>query len=347
MKLFLSGGAGYIGSHTCIELLSAGHQIVIFDNLDNSSSAVIEKIERISGRRVSFIKGDIRDSDAVAHALRTHACDAIFHFAGLKSIKDSLIRPLDYYDINVGGTLSLLGAMRTANVKAIIFSSSASIYGEPKYLPITEDHPLLATHPYGRTKIIVEEMLESMHRHSSTYRVGILRYFNPVGAHESGLLGEAPKTDYPNLFDIISRIAIGKSRQFEILGANYNTHDGSPVRDYIHVVDLAQGHVKALNLLRETPYFSVNLGTGKGTSVFDILRAFERASGATIPYSIAPRRDGDVPSCYADVALAERLLNWRASLDVNRMCFDSWRWITQRRSKRSSPPWDRRASKHR
>ena len=324
--ILVTGGAGYIGSHTCVELLNAGQDVVIFDNFCNSHSESLKRVESITGRKVKLVEGDIRDQAAVAAALRQYDCTSVIHFAGLKAVGESVDKPLEYYDNNVIGTHRLLGAMAECGVKTLVFSSSATVYGEPQRLPLTEDHPLSATNPYGRTKLVIEDMLRDLYASDPSWRIGILRYFNPVGAHESGLIGEDPQGIPNNLMPFVAQVAVGRREQLKVWGNDYPTPDGTGVRDYIHVVDLALGHLSALARLNEAQCFEVNLGTGTGYSVLDVVKAFEKASGRPVAYELAPRRSGDVASCYADPAFAEELLGWRAERNMDAMCVDSWRW---------------------
>lgn len=324
--IFVTGGAGYIGSHTCVELLQSGQEVVVFDNFSNSHRESLKRVEAITGKNIHCVEGDIRDQAAVAAALRQFDCQAVIHFAGLKAVGESVEKPLEYYDNNVIGTHRLLGAMGECGVKTLVFSSSATVYGEPQRLPLTEDHPLSATNPYGRTKLVIEDMLRDLYRSDPTWRIGILRYFNPVGAHESGLIGEDPQGIPNNLMPFVAQVAVGRREQLKVWGNDYPTPDGTGVRDYIHVVDLALGHLKALERLNEAQCFEVNLGTGTGYSVLDVVKAFEKASGRPIPYELAPRRSGDVASCYAAPAFAAELLGWRAERNMDAMCVDSWRW---------------------
>jgi len=326
--ILVTGGAGYIGSHACVELLNSGQDVVVFDNFCNSHPESIRRVEAITGKKIAVVKGDIRDQVAVETALRQYDCQSVIHFAGLKAVGESVEKPLEYYDNNVIGTHRLLQAMRNCAVKTLVFSSSATVYGEPQFLPLTEDHPLSATNPYGRTKLFIEEMLRDLYRSDQTWRIGILRYFNPVGAHESGLIGEDPQGTPNNLMPFVAQVAIGRRDCLKVWGSDYPTPDGTGVRDYIHVVDLALGHLKALDRLRAPQCIEVNLGTGVGYSVLDVIKAFERASGKVVPYQLAPRRSGDVASCYANPDLAADLLGWRAVHDLDVMCADAWRWQT-------------------
>ena len=326
MKILVTGGAGYIGSHTCVELLAAGHDVVVYDNFSNSQPEAVRRAEIIVGKKIVLVQGDIRDEPLLEQTLREQACDAVIHFAGLKAVGESVEQPLKYYDNNVIGTCRLLSAMQTAGVQTIVFSSSATVYGDPQYLPIDEKHPLSATNPYGRSKIMIEEILRDCIKAMPKLRVGILRYFNPVGAHESGTIGEDPLGIPNNLMPFVAQVAVGRREQVNIWGDDYDTVDGTGVRDYIHVVDLAIGHVKALECLATTRYFAVNLGTGNGSSVVEVIEAFKAASGKSVPYAFALRRPGDIASCYADPALSHQLLGWTAQRDINRMCIDHWRW---------------------
>lgn len=326
MNILVTGGAGYIGSHTCVELLNAGHGVVVYDNFSNSHPEALRRVEQITGKAVTLVRGDIRDQGALEATLRQHGCQAVIHFAGLKAVGESVEKPLGYFDNNVVGTLCLLKAMQAVGIHTLIFSSSATVYGEPQHLPLTEDHPLGVTNPYGRTKLMVEDMLRDLHHAEPHWRIGILRYFNPVGAHASGLIGENPQGVPNNLMPYVAQVAVGQREKLHIWGADYATPDGTGVRDYIHVVDLAQGHLKALECLHRAQCFAVNLGTGVGYSVLDVVRAFGLASGRPIPYQISERRPGDVAACYANPVLAETLLHWSATRDLATMCADHWRW---------------------
>lgn len=324
--ILVTGGAGYIGSHTCVELLNSGFEIVVFDNFCNSHPEAIRRVEKITGRQIPVIRGDILDPVALEGVFESYPITAVIHFAGLKAVGESVDKPLDYYDNNVIGTHRLLLAMQKAKVNTLVFSSSATVYGIPQRLPLIENHPLSATNPYGRTKLIAEEMLRDFFEANKDWRIGILRYFNPVGAHESGLIGEDPNGVPNNLMPFVAQVAVGKRECLRIWGKDYPTVDGTGVRDYIHVVDLAHGHLNALRQLNEPMLFCVNLGTGNGRSVLEVVKAFERASGRKIPYEFSARRSGDVAACYSDPSLAEYLLNWRAKRDINAMCADHWRW---------------------
>ena len=325
--ILVTGGAGYIGSHACVEILAAGHDVVVLDNLRNSAPEAIDRVSRIAGRALDFVFADIRDQDALDEVFTKHPIAAVMHFAGLKAVGESVARPLDYYDNNVVGSLRLLQAMSRHRVREIVFSSSATVYGEPSEMPIREDAPFNAANPYGRTKVMIEEILRDVAFGQAAWRVAVLRYFNPVGAHASGLIGEDPKGTPNNLMPYISQVAVGRREFLSVWGNDYPTADGTGVRDYIHVVDLAKGHVAALEKLREVEgVVTYNLGTGSGHSVLEVVRAFEQASGRTIPYRIAARRPGDIPICYADPRKAETELRWTAKKGLLDMCRDSWRW---------------------
>ncbi len=326
-RILVTGGAGYIGSHTCVELLEAGYQVVVVDNLSNSSFTALERVQELTGRPLTFVRADLRDRPALEALFREHPVEAVIHFAGLKAVGESVARPLEYYDNNVGGTLSLLLTMRGAGVKTLVFSSSATVYGDPASLPIREDFPLSATNPYGRSKLIIEEMLRDLHRSDPAWDIAILRYFNPVGAHPSGRIGESPNDIPNNLMPYISQVAVGRLEKLSVFGNDYPTPDGTGVRDYIHVVDLALGHLKALEKLATHPgLVTYNLGTGQGYSVLEMVEAFREASGREIPYEITERRPGDIAACWADPSLAERELGWKATRGLREMCEDSWRW---------------------
>lgn len=329
MSILVTGGAGYIGSHTCVELLQTGYEVVVFDNFSNSHPEALRRVENITGRRLHLIEGDIRNQAAVENILRQYRCKAVIHFAGLKAVGESVDNPIVYYDNNVVGTNRLLMAMESCGVNTIVFSSSATVYGEPQHLPLTEDHPLIATNPYGRSKLIIEDILRDLYRANPNWRIAILRYFNPAGAHESGEIGENPLGIPNNLMPFVAEVAAGKRKYLNIWGNDYPTQDRTGVRDYIHVVDLALGHLKALEQLHSPQCFAVNLGTGVGYSVLDVVKAFEYSSGERVPYQLCPRRPGDVATSYADPSLAERLLGWKAQRDLAAMCEDHWRWQKQ------------------
>lgn len=322
MKIFLTGGAGYIGTHTCVELLNAGHEVIVYDNLSNSSHEALNRVETITGKSVRLIVGDIRDETTMSKAMQ--GCDAVIHFAGLKAVGESVAKPLEYYDNNIQGTLCLLRAMKSHGIKTLVFSSSATVYGDPDYLPLNESHPLRATNPYGRTKLMIEEILRDLYKSDPEWKIMILRYFNPVGAHESGLIGEDPQGIPNNLMPFVAQVAVGRREILSIFGGDYPTRDGTGVRDYIHVVDLALGHLKALEALSTPQCTPLNLGTGLGYSVLEVVNAFAKVSGADIPYIIAPRRDGDIAACYADPTLAKERLGWSATRNLEDMCADTW-----------------------
>ncbi|WP_027014023.1 UDP-glucose 4-epimerase GalE [Comamonas composti] len=326
--ILVTGGAGFIGSHTCVELAAAGEPFVIYDNFSNSSPDVLDRIQRITGRRPQLIEGDVRDREALARVFARHDIKEVIHFAALKAVGESVSQPLRYYENNVAGTVALLKTMQQAQVHSLVFSSSATVYGDPVSLPIREDFALSATNPYGRSKLWMEEMLADLERSEpGLWRLARLRYFNPVGAHESGLIGEDPRDIPNNLMPYVSQVAAGLRPELSVYGDDYATPDGTGVRDYIHVCDLARGHLAALRYLRANQgLLTVNLGTGRPVSVLEMVKAFERASGRPVPYKVVARRPGDVAQCWADPALAERLLGWKAELGVQRMCEDAWRW---------------------
>ena len=328
-KILITGGAGYIGSHTCLVLLEAGFEVAVVDNLCNSSREALLRVEGITGKSISFHEADVCDAAALARVFELEKPHAVIHFAGLKAVGESVEKPLEYYDNNVNGTLTLLLVMRATGVRQIVFSSSATVYGNPATVPIREDFPLSATNPYGRSKLIIEDVLRDLVLADDSWKVALLRYFNPVGAHESGLIGEDPNGIPNNLMPFVSQVAVGRRPHLNVFGGDYPTPDGTGVRDYIHVVDLAKGHLAALRALNGwegSQPLTVNLGTGHGYSVLDMVRAFEKACGRTVPYQIVERRPGDIATCYADPALAERLLGWKAQFGVERMCEDAWRW---------------------
>jgi len=326
-NILVTGGAGYIGSHTCVELLAAGYNLVIIDNYSNSKPAVLDRIEKIAGTRPAFMEVDIRDRGALRDVFRQHAIDAVIHFAGLKAVGESVAQPLRYYDNNISGSVALFEVMAESGVKTLVFSSSATVYGDPKSVPIREDFPLSATNPYGRSKLMLEDILRDLARSDENWKISLLRYFNPVGAHKSGIIGEDPNGIPNNLMPYITQVAIGKLQQLSVYGDDYPTPDGTGVRDYIHVVDLARGHLAALKALEKSNgVMTVNLGTGQGYSVLDVVHAFEKASNRPVPYKIVARRPGDVAQCYADPSLAAELLGWRAERGLDDMCRDSWRW---------------------
>ena len=328
MRILLPGGAGYIGSHTAVALIAAGHDVVCLDNLSNSRAEVMDRLEIITGQKISLIIGDIRDRAALEQAIRDNGIEAVIHFAGLKAVGEAVAKPLIYYDNNVRGTLSLIEAMIACNVKTLVFSSSATVYGQPQYLPLDETHPTSATNPYGRTKMMIEEMLTDIAAADPDWRIAVLRYFNPAGAHESGLIGEDPNGIPSNLMPFISRVASGSLEKLSVFADDYNTPDGTGVRDYIHVTDLAAGHVAALGNIssHNYPISTWNLGTGQGYSVLEMVRAFERVNGVSVPYHIADRRPGDVASCYASPDKAKTELGWEAVLSLDEMCASMWRF---------------------
>lgn len=327
MKVLLTGGAGYIGSHTAIVLAAAGHGVVLYDNLSNSDISAVDRIEAITGRRPPFVKGDIRDTDAMRRVLSEHQIDVVIHFAGLKAVGESVHKPIDYFSNNVEGTIRLLEAMRAEGVRRLVFSSSATVYGEPHYLPLDEKHPTSATSPYGRCKLHIEEILHDVHRSDPAWQIICLRYFNPVGAHASGLIGESPSGIPNNLMPFIAQVAQGVRQELQVFGDDYATPDGTGVRDYIHVMDLAEGHRAAIDCLSHNPgWTAINLGTGRGYSVLEMVRAFEAASQRTVPFRIAPRRSGDVAACYANPHKARDLLGWTAKHDLDAMCASTWRY---------------------
>ena len=331
MHIIVTGGAGYIGSHTCLELLNAGHHVTVIDNLSNSSEKSLERVQKLTGRPLAFFESDLLNIDAIDRIFEL--CDdaaAVIHFAGLKAVGESVAKPLVYYQNNITGTINLCRVMQQRNVKNIVFSSSATVYGDPATVPITEDCSLACTNPYGRTKLIVEDLLRDMNTADPSWNVVLLRYFNPVGAHESGEIGEDPHDIPNNLMPFISQVAVGKLDQLTVFGNDYETPDGTGVRDYIHVVDLALGHLKALEKLGENPgVVTYNLGTGKGYSVLEMVNAFSRASGKKINYRISARRPGDIGCCYADPTLAFTELGWKAERGIDKMCEDAWRWQSQ------------------
>ena len=327
MNILLTGGAGYIGSHTAILLVSAGHQVFIIDNFCNSHVSAISAIEKISGKKITSIEADIRNTGALIQLIESEAIEAIVHLAGLKAVGESAINPLEYYANNVQGTISLLQAMQECSVNKLVFSSSATVYGDPQYLPIDEMHPTAPANPYGQTKLQIEQILQDICWANKHFRVANLRYFNPVGAHESGLIGENPKGKPNNLMPFVSQVAAGKQKSLSVFGGDYPTADGTGVRDYIHVMDLAEGHVAALDFLNDNLGMSTfNLGTGSGHSVLEVIRAFENKNDVKIPYQIAPRRVGDIASCYADVKKANLSLNWSSKYSLDDMCLSAWQW---------------------
>ncbi|MEX3954900.1 UDP-glucose 4-epimerase GalE [Trinickia sp. EG282A] len=325
--ILVTGGAGFIGSHTAVELLDSGYDVVIVDNLVNSKREAVRRIEKIAGRSVAFYEADVRDTVALERVFSAHPIEAAIHFAALKAVGESVAKPVDYYRNNLDGLLVLLDAMRAHDVKRFVFSSSATVYGVPERSPIDESFPLSATNPYGQTKLMSEQILRDVERADPSWRIAVLRYFNPVGAHESGLIGEDPAGIPNNLMPYVAQVAVGKLEKLRVFGSDYETPDGTGVRDYIHVVDLARGHTAALDALKKRDAsLTVNLGTGRGYSVLEIVRAFEAASGRPVPYELVARRPGDVASCFASTTEAEKLLGWRAEHGIERMCVDHWRW---------------------
>ena len=328
--ILVTGGAGYIGSHTAISLIEAGYGIVIFDNFSNASMESIRRVEKITGKTIPVVEGDIRDEEALHRLFGDYPIEAVIHFAGLKAVGESVEQPLRYYDNNVGGTITLCRVMESHGCKSIIFSSSATVYGDPHTVPIKEDFPLSATNPYGRSKLMIEEMLRDLYISDNAWKIVLLRYFNPVGAHPSGLIGESPNDIPNNLMPYISQTAVGKRDLLQVFGGDYPTPDGTGVRDYIHVMDLAEGHLKALEHLDDfDKVMTINLGTGRGYSVLEMVKAFEDASGRKVPYKIVERRAGDIATCYADPGYAKEVLGWEASRGIEAMCQDAWRWQSQ------------------
>lgn len=329
MRVLLTGGAGYIGSHVAVELINNGHEVVILDNFSNSKSSAIEGIKKISSSEFPVINGDVRDRNLLEQVLDFYKIDSVMHFAGKKAVSESISYPNDYIDNNVNGTLNLLRAMKKTGVNRLIFSSSATVYGDPQYLPLNELHPLFAKSIYGASKLIAEEIISSIYKSDTSWSFSVLRYFNPIGAHESGMIGDDPVSIPHNLLPFIAQVAAGMRDCLNVFGGNYQTKDGTCVRDYIHVVDLARAHVKALNrqLRKKNPeYLIVNLGTGHGYSVLDVIHAFENASNKEIPYVIRSRRTGDVATCFSQSKKAQDFLNWRAEFNIEKMCADAWHW---------------------
>lgn len=328
MAILVTGGAGYIGSHTCVELLNEGYEVVVVDNLYNASEKALERVEQITGKKLKFYKVDLLDKEALTEVFDKEQIESVIHFAGLKAVGESVAKPLEYYHNNMTGTFNLCDVMRNHGVKNIVFSSSATVYGDPAFVPITEECPKgKITNPYGQTKGMLEQVLTDLNVADPEWNVVLLRYFNPIGAHDSGLIGEDPKGIPNNLVPYIAQVAVGKLQALGVFGNDYDTHDGTGVRDYIHVVDLAKGHVKAIEKLQKKEGVSIyNLGTGKGYSVLDVLHAFEKACGKELPYVIKPRRPGDIATCYADPTKAKEELGWVAEKGIEEMCADSWRW---------------------
>lgn len=327
MAVLVTGGMGYIGSHTVVELLNEGQEVIIVDNLYNSKELVKDRIEAITGKTPKFYNCDVLDKDSLDKIFGENKIEAVIHFAGYKAVGESVAKPLEYYHNNIGSTLVLLEVMRSHEVKNFVFSSSATVYGDAKIIPITEDSPLSATNPYGRTKLMIEEILRDLYVSDNSWNIALLRYFNPVGAHRSGTIGEDPCGIPNNLMPFITKVAIGELKELNVFGDDYDTVDGTGVRDYIHVVDLAKGHLKALDKLKtNSGLVTYNLGTGNGYSVLQVVEAFSKASGRKIPYKIAPRRPGDIATCYADPKKANEDLGWKAEKEIEEMCEDSWRW---------------------
>ena len=326
-NVLLTGGAGYIGSHTAVALAAAGHRVVVYDNFSNSEPAAVQRLAQVLGAPVVVIEGDVRDTALLQRTLLEQKIDAVIHFAGLKAVGESVLKPVDYYANNVQGAISLLQAMQGAGCTTLVFSSSATVYGDPHYLPIDEAHPTRATSPYGRCKLHIEEILADVSVAEPSWRLAALRYFNPVGAHPSGLIGENPNGIPNNLMPFVAQVAVGKLPQLKVFGNDYDTPDGTGVRDYIHVMDLAEGHLAALKFLIQHPgLHTFNLGTGRGYSVLEMIKAFEAASGKPVPYTVAPRRAGDIASCYASVEFSAQTLNWRATRSLKDMCESSWKF---------------------
>jgi UDP-glucose 4-epimerase len=327
VNILLTGGTGYIGSHTAVVLVEAGHKVVLFDNLSNSHRNVVDRLKTITLQDIPFVEGDIRNTSLLSKTIQAHQIDVVMHFAGLKAVGESVNKPLEYFDNNVGGTISLLDAMRENNVRTIVFSSSATVYGYPQYLPIDESHPTASTNPYGRTKLHIEEMLKDLVNSDLSWGVVCLRYFNPVGAHDSGLIGENPNGIPNNLMPFVSQVAAGVHSKVSIFGGDYPTPDGTGVRDYIHVVDLAEGHLAAINfLVNKQGWHVINLGTGYGTSVLEMIYQFASSSGRPVPYEIVGRRSGDVAASYTSVDKAQKLLNWKTVRDMKSICASAWKW---------------------
>jgi UDP-glucose 4-epimerase len=327
IMILVTGGAGYIGSHTTVLLMLAGFDVFIIDNFCNSKPSVIERISRITGKQPKFADIDIRDARSLGKLFSENSFDGVIHFAGLKAVGESVSQPLRYYDNNISGSLVLFQAMNDAGVKTLVFSSSATVYGDPHSVPIREDFPLSATNPYGRSKLVIEEILRDIHVSDPDWNIALLRYFNPIGAHDSGLIGEDPEGIPNNLLPYVSKVASGQLQELSVFGNDYPTQDGTGVRDYIHVMDLAQGHLDALRALNgKSGLLTVNLGTGQGYSVLEVIRAFEKASGRKVPYRIVGRRAGDIATCFADPSLAKKILGWEARFNLDDMCRDAWRW---------------------
>ena len=327
MKILVTGGTGYIGTHTCIELINAGYEVVVVDNLCNSSLESLKRVEALVGCTIPFHQVDVRDKAGLIGVFERHSIDGVIHFAGLKAVSESIKKPIEYFNTNVGGTFVLVSVMREFGCKTFVFSSSATVYGDPHTVPIKENFPLSAINPYGLSKLRIEEFLQDVFLDDESWHIALLRYFNPVGAHKSGLIGEDPNDVPNNLMPYISQVAVGKLKKLDVFGSDYDTPDGTGVRDYIHVIDLAKGHAKALKALeKESQVLIVNLGTGNGYSVLDMIKAFEKASGKDVPYQIVDRRAGDIATCYSDPSYAKERLNWEAECNLDEMCEDAWRW---------------------
>ncbi|MFW6428579.1 MAG: UDP-glucose 4-epimerase GalE [Desulfosalsimonas sp.] len=327
MNILLTGGAGYIGSHTCVSIIESGHRAVVADNLSNSSKEAVKRVEKITGAKVRFYKTDLRDRAALKEIFKSEKIDCVIHFAGLKSVAESVEKPIAYYENNLGATFCLCDVMHESGVKDLVFSSSATVYGNPKRVPIKEDAAVSPFNPYGRTKLMIEQILTDLHASDPAWNIVLLRYFNPVGAHPSGLIGEDPADIPNNLMPYISRVAVGQLDEVRVFGNDYPTPDGTGVRDYIHVMDLAEGHVRALDkIAANCGVFTCNLGTGRGYSVLEMISAFEKACGKKIPYCITDRRPGDIAECWADPSLAQKELGWQARYGIEDMCADAWRW---------------------
>lgn len=330
MAILITGGAGYIGSHTVLELLELGNEVIIVDNLSNSSKESLKRVESITGKKPIFYELDLLNKSALDEVFNSHSIDSVIHFAGYKAVGESVQKPMMYYQNNIDSTLVLCEIMNKHGVKNLVFSSSATVYGDPETVPITEQSPLSATNPYGRTKLFIEYILKDLYTSDKSWNIALLRYFNPVGAHKSGLIGEDPNDIPNNLMPFVSQVAVGKLKELSVFGDDYSTPDGTGVRDYIHVVDLAIGHLKAIEKLRSNPGLVIyNLGTGKGTSVLDMINAFENASNKKVAYKIAPRRPGDIATCYADPEKAESELGWKAARGIQEMCEDAWKWQSE------------------
>lgn len=328
-RILVTGGAGYIGSHTCLLLLKKGYKVTVFDNLCNSSEESLTRVQHLAEKPLQFYNGDIRDKQALASVFKTNHFDTVIHFAGLKSVSESVDQPLVYYENNIAGTINLLHAMQEAKVTTLVFSSSATVYGEPQSLPLREDAPRSVTNPYGRSKLVVEDMLYDLHTGDPSWKIARLRYFNPVGAHPSGLIGEDPLGIPNNLMPFISQVAARRQNELLIFGADYKTHDGTGIRDFIHVLDLSEGHLAALEYMRQNNggmLLTFNLGTGRGTSVLEMVKAFEKVCNVTIPHRFVSRRPGDIASCFADPSLAKHILGWQTKYNIEDMCRDTWRW---------------------